>query len=307
MYMPCDIGETYTIQCCTDGIWGNHATDGTGTGQTHLFLYLMTEGQTAGQYVNAMALQDDPSEGYTGRRTWTFKVPDNGTPYIKIMFRFDIHSDGNTSYTVNWWDLKVERGTKATDWTPPPEDMASEKEVNSAQESADLAQSTANNAESLIKQLSDSISMLITDGNGTSLMTQTENGWTFSTSEIQAAVDATSEGLDALTNELGSTSGAVSVLQQAVKDLGVLSEYIKIGTYEGEPCIELGESDSEFKLRITNTRIMFMEGSGIPAYFTNQSMHIKKAVIEEELQQGGFVWKVRSNGNMGLVWKGVGS
>lgn len=95
--------------------------------------------------------------------------------------------------------------------------------------------------------------------------------------------------------------------RHSLSDLGIIGEYIKISTYEGEPCIELGETDSEFKLRITNTRIMFMEGSGVPAYFTNQSMHIKKAVIEEELQQGGFVWKARSNGNLGLIWKGATS
>lgn len=181
------------------------------------------------------------------------------------------------------------------------------EDVVHAQDSANTAQETADNAESLIKQLSDSISMLVTDGNGTSLMVQTDDGWTFSTADLQKTVDATSEGLDSLVNELGSTNSTVDILQQAVNDLGVLTDYIKIGTYEDEPCIELGESDSDFKLRITNTRIIFMEGSDMPAYFTNQSMHIKKAVIEEELQQGGFVWTVRSNGNMGLVWKGVSS
>ena len=113
--------------------------------------------------------------------------------------------------------------------------------------------------------------------------------------------------LNNLTDDLGSTSSAVNVLKQAVADLGEIAEYVKIGTYESEPCIELGESDSEFKMRITNTRILFMEGSNIVAHISNQSLHIKKAVIEEELQQGGFVWKVRSNGNMGLVWKGVSS
>lgn len=179
------------------------------------------------------------------------------------------------------------------------------EDVDHAQDTAGVAQETADNAESLIKQLSDSISTLVTDGNGTSLMVQTDDGWTFSTADLQKTVDATSEGLDSLVNELGSTNSVIDILQQAVDDLGVLTDYIKIGTYENEPCIELGESDSDFKLRITNTRIIFMEGSDMPAYFTNQSMHIKKAVIEEELQQGGFVWKVRSNGNMGLVWKGV--
>lgn len=89
-----------------------------------------------------------------------------------------------------------------------------------------------------------------------------------------------------------------------IADLGVIGEYVHIGTFEGEPCIELGEKDSDFKLIITNTRILFMEGSSTPAHITNESLHITKAVIEEEIQQGEFVWKVRQNGNMGLMWRG---
>lgn len=95
--------------------------------------------------------------------------------------------------------------------------------------------------------------------------------------------------------------------QHSIADLGAIGEYVKIGTYEDEPCIELGETDSDFKMVITNTRILFMEGTNTPAYITNQSLHIEKAIIEEELQQGGFVWTVRSNGNLGLMWKGVSS
>lgn len=97
---------------------------------------------------------------------------------------------------------------------------------------------------------------------------------------------------------------ALNGKQYSIADLGLIGDYVHIATYEGEPCIELGESDSDFKLIITNTRIMFMEGNSVPAYINNQSLHIKKAVIEEELQQGEFVWKVRANGNMGLMWKG---
>lgn len=159
--------------------------------------------------------------------------------------------------------------------------------------------------QSTIGQLADSISMLVTDGNGTSLMTQTEDGWTFSTSDIQAAVDRTSESLADLTTQCGNTDAAVEVLQQSVSDLGIMAEYIKIGTHEGEPCIELGEGDSNFKLLITNTRIMFMDGSDIPAYINNKSLYIKKAVIEEELHQGGYAWVTRSNGHLSLVWKGA--
>lgn len=180
-----------------------------------------------------------------------------------------------------------------------------ETDAGRAQTTADTARETASKAETLVQQLSDSISMLVTDGNGTSMMTQTESGWTFSTAEIQASISNATETLSALNSELGDTNSTVDVLKQTVDDLGELAEYIKIGTYEDEPCIELGEGDSDFKLLITNTRILFLEGSSVVAHITNQSLHIKKAVIEEELQQGGFVWKVRSNGNMGLVWKGV--
>jgi hypothetical protein len=240
------------------------------------------------------------------------KSPDNGTfevqftvPEDTAYIHIGVGSDSVSNYYVD--RLKIEQGTRATDWTPAPEDMATSDDARLAQATADAAQETASHAETLIQQLSHSISMLVTDGNGTSLMTQTEDGWTFSTADIQATVASAAEDLDALNNALGNTNSTVDVLQQAVADLGELAEYVKIGTYENEPCIELGESDSEFKLRITNTRILFMEGPSVIAHFTNQSLHIKKAVIEEELQQGEFVWKARANGNLGLIWKGVNS
>lgn len=222
-------------------------------------------------------------------------VPANAA-YIRVSAR--MFDDGR---------IKIEKGNKPTDWTPAPEDMASASEVEHATDTAERAHTRIAEAEALIEVLSESISMLVTDGSGASLMTQTENGWTFSTGPIQDLANRTSESLSDLIREVGDVNGAIDILQQAVNDLGEIAEYVKIGTYESEPCIELGESDSDFRLRITNTKMIFTEGSTVLAYFNNQSLHIKKAVVEEELQQGGFVWKARSNGNLGLVWKGVSS
>lgn len=89
---------------------------------------------------------------------------------------------------------------------------------------------------------------------------------------------------------------------RSLSSLGSIGEYIRITTYEGEPCIELGESDSAFKLFITNKRILFMDGNVCPAYVTNQALHIDKAVVDNELQFGQFIWKKRDNGNMGIIW-----
>lgn len=257
----------------------------------------------------ACTLQSNIAGGSTGVKNYQLT-----TEWKKYTHTYDCTSTGSLTFWLNdpntsvyLTKIKLEFGDKPTDWTPAPEDMATSDEVEKAQSTADEAKTLSDNALALIAQLSDSISMLVTDGNGTSLMTQTDDGWTFSTADIMTAVNNTSQGLNDLTKELGDTSSAVTVLQQTVEDLGTIADYVKISTYEDEPCIELGEGDSDFKLRITNTRMIFTEGSEVLAYFNNQSLHIKKAVVEEELQQGGFVWKIRSNGNLGLIWKGGNS
>ena len=136
------------------------------------------------------------------------------------------------------------------------------------------------NAKTLISQLSDMISSIISveDENGTrtSAMTQTEDGWTFDITKLLTSV-----------NELSEMIG-----------------YVAITTYEGNPCIELGKKGSRFKVRITNTTIQFLDGDVAPASISNQMLNIKKAVVEDELQFGGFAFKERDNGNMGLVWVG---
>lgn len=231
----------------------------------------------------------------------------NGHTTSSVAITFYYNSLIQSNDTFYFSSPKIEKGNRATDWTPAPEDMATSDDLDEVQSATDLVETRVTTAETLIEQLSDCIAVLVRDANGESLMTQTEDGWTFSTANIQETINTTSESLNSLTNEVGDVNSTVSALQQAVADLGILNDYVKIGTYEDEPCIELGETDSEFKLLITNTRIMFMEGSGMPAYITNQSLHIKKAVIEEEMQQGEFVWKIRSNGNLGLTWKGVTS
>ena len=123
VYMPCVPGETYTFQCKTDGIWGWHDTNGTGGGKTHIFLYLQTANEvgTAG-FASVGDLYSNEYQDKTGRGVWTYTIPTD-KEYVRIVFRVDIHSDGSTPYTVNWWDLKAELGSKATDWTPAPEDV----------------------------------------------------------------------------------------------------------------------------------------------------------------------------------------
>lgn len=216
----------------------------------------------------------------------------------------------NTEDVYYIYHPKLELGSKDTDWTEAPEDVI--YRVNKTNETAANASNMATNnstrldrAESLIEQLVDRISMIVTDSSGTSLWEQTaDSGWTFSMAQTQESIE-TIRGLINDTNlAVGSTDATVEALRGAMNDITNSFEWVKVTTYQDEPCIILGETDSDFRLLITNTRIMFMEGSNIPAYISNQALNIKKAIIEDELKQGNFVWKIRSNGNMGLVWKG---
>ena len=176
--------------------------------------------------------------------------------------------------------------------------------AENAQDAADDVGSRVTSAESILQMLVDSISTLVRDKNGASLMQQTANGWTFNIGSVQDTLDSTTSKLNGVSDNVDSLNSNMSAVQQAVADLGEIGNYVRITTSGDQPCIELGEGDSAFKLKITNTGIEFMEGSATPAWINNESLHIRKAVIEEELRQGQFVWKARASGNLGLLWEG---
>lgn len=104
----------------------------------------------------------------------------------------------------------------------------------------------------------------------------------------------------------GSDSTLENAIDSVEKDINYLAEkteYISVGTDDDEnPYIELGKKDSDFKLRITNEKLEFYDGSSTPAYISNQKLMIRKAEVIDELRFGDFVWRKRSNGNMGLIW-----
>lgn len=224
---------------------------------------------------------------------------------------FSIRFGKTGSYYI--YHPKLELGNIPSDWTPNPEDI--ESDVDDAKNTASdaLNKSESNDerltiSESTIKQLSDSISMLVTDENGSSMMTQTSNGWTFNMGSINQALNNATDGLNDLSGKMNEADSAISNLESLSNDLAAKTAYIVMTTDEaGAPCIELGKSDNPFKLRITNTSVDFIEGSSRIAYISNQALFIERAIIKNELQIGegsGFVWKRRSNGNMGLRWTG---
>lgn len=230
------------------------------------------------------------------------------------VYRFPNPSLGDYgNLTIHW--IKIERGDKSTGWTLAPEDLASSDEVKHAQETADIANSIATDTSAQYQEtksdfeiLRDSISAMVTDETGTSLMTQTPNGWTFNIGAIQAAVEEAANNIDNIQGSVTDVKNIADKANQLANDLAQKTAYINMSQDEtGAPCIELGKIGDDFRVRITNTSIDFLQGTSKIAYISNKTLYIQRAIIKDELQIGdvtGFIWKRRENGNLGLRWIG---
>lgn len=217
------------------------------------------------------------------------------------------------------YHAQLEIGNKATDWTPAHEDV--DESIGDVSEEAASAKNAASDAadrvvlaESTIRQLADSIASLVRDGNGGSLIRQDTDGlWYFNIGDIEKNISDTANELDDLSGIVLGANGEIDVLKSTAAALQKRTEYVRSYTDEnGQPCLELGEGDSKFKVRITNTEIQFEDDGAIPTRINRQMLVIEKAMVRNELQfgddeavDGVWTWKRRSNGNLGLVWKDV--
>lgn len=154
------------------------------------------------------------------------------------------------------------------------------QDADKANDAASDAREVANNAYSEISKLNDAIKNLVVGKDGSTLMTQTADGWQFNFGNFKDTID----------------------------DIGKKTAYVHIDeTDTGKPKIELGKADNKAKLTLTNEDIQFVVGSEVPTKVTNEGLDTDKIKVDNEFAMGRFVWKNRKNGNLGLSWKGAGS
>lgn len=244
------------------------------------------------------------------RISTTITISESTAIYMRIGLRSS--NDVVNSYRL----LKIEKGNKATDWTPAPEDV--QTGIDNAQSTADEVASSVEgfddritSAESSIEQLSNSITTIVTDENGNSMMEQTSDGWTFNISGITNSINDARDTVNNMVGTVDNLGETVSNLDSLINDITEKTAYIIMATDDkGNPCIELGKQNNPFKLRITNESIDFMQDGIKIAYITNRQLYIQSSVVTDEMKVGagsGFIWKKRSNGNMGLRWIGDGN
>ena len=146
-------GCTYTIQCVTDGtIAASH--DGASSHDPNdklCTIWLRMNGLLNGGYDGECFTSQHG--GYQnlggGRHKWTFVCQKTG----EYWFRTNSYSDGVTEVTINFWNIKLEGGYTATDWS-----------ISASQMTSQIKQ-TADNIELNVKNGLNNTGIDITNGN----------------------------------------------------------------------------------------------------------------------------------------------
>jgi hypothetical protein len=95
-----------------------------------------------------------------------------------------------------------------------------------------------------------------------------------------------------LGEKLDGVDQTVEGMRNAVDNWKNVSNYIRMISYEGRPCIEIGNL-GDYNTLITNS------------YIKTGDVDINNEFVQRnDSVDGYYVWKVRSNGNYGLQWKG---
>lgn len=97
----------------------------------------------------------------------------------------------------------------------------------------------------------------------------------------------------------------------SMDDVKHLTDHVKIGTHvdpetgESNPCVELSEMDSDFKMRLTNKSAMFSDGVNDSTTIDSDGIETENLRVKNDIRHYDYVWRRRANGNLGLMWMEV--
>lgn len=196
------------------------------------------------------------------------------------------------SYTWNnTFKYKLEKGNKATDWTPAPEDV--DEAINTERtERQSAIETKANEITSKVSETYVSNSAFEHYQNTVSTQfTQTKNDFTWSIN--QSVTDAKNE----MSGQIDSVNGRVDGLKQTTDNVNSYMSFDNDG-------LTLGKSDSAFKTKITNEEWSIQKNGAKVTYINDQTMYITDGQFTQSLKVGAFGFVPRANGS--LDFKKVG-
>lgn len=249
-------------------------------------------GQTGTGAWRAVTMHNLPAVGVNGceLNKWyhvevTMTIPEQASSNVgtasSIQF-YNSNADVEASFTARFKNVKLERGNIPTDWTPAPEDIASD--LNSLSGRIDEADTEiSNNKKQIALKASQTEVTTLTNNvnayiDSSTTMIQNINGWQFNWSKLIRTDEA---------------------------DVANHTDYITLQNGD----IILGESASDLKLKIGNDAIQFKGTSDeevtpdpdATAWITGQKFNINEGEIHTTLKVGNLQFTPRPNGNFSIT------
>lgn len=153
-------------------------------------------------------------------------------------------------------NLKIEKGNKATDWSPAPEDYSTTTEMNSS-----------------INQTAESIKSTVA--------ATYVNNQTLSSYATKSQLEQTSTSL---TSRIQTTETTVSGMSTTVKNV---NDYMTFARENNQPTLTIGSSSSSFRTKLTNTGEKFMQGDQTIMELDG----ITSTVKASRVQMGHYQWR----------------
>ena len=109
-------------------------------------------------------------------------------------------------------------------------------------------------------------------------------------------VNATNKNLSDIQDSQQHLSDSVN------NEIKLRESYIQFGQDKSNPYMDMGNSSSPNKMRLTNTKLSFTSNNIEVASISNDKMRISNAEVLQSLRIGNFVWQPRSDGHMALKY-----
>lgn len=280
--------QTYTI---SGWFRSENITEGTTNFSLMLYMsgtYVPEGGQATSFYPGSKNLPVNTGEGTWEYVTWTFTFNEKVATATNLkLFVFTRDMTGDLYFS----HLKLEKGNRATDWTPAPEDTET-----AITETADQVRTYA---ESILSQKADEIEISISTVTGT----------------IAAGVEECKDSIAATNADM---EASVNTLNQRVTDQeddllaykNQTSTYFRFNTNGLNIGKQVDGDESPYAINLDNEKMAFLQNGMEVAYVQYNKLHINAVEAIDRMSvgaaaHGGYFDFVSTVYGMGIKWRAV--
>ncbi len=220
-----------------------------------------------------------------GKQERHFTVPN--TPGNWALYLYAGISGSTNGVTVQFKKIKLEEGSFATTWSAAPEDTNT------------LISQLSTDVSTLDEGMEERVNALIA-GLGLSAQYASAADFLAALADIELIRSQIAQHASDLTltfNRLTAAEGNITTM---------FSSFV-FGDDDGEPYLDMSASASSIKMRLTNTRLAFVQSGTELAYFSDNKLYVTRLEVVEQISIGtaanGYLDMVTTPTGVGFKWR----